>query len=193
MSSNRVVNEGDTVDYTLQFANSYDSVDSSYSQFSCGEDGNIAGLDHMFQHTYLRDIPYLKYVEVPITFADTDLCKGYNNIALRIMATCERPTTRSQVYQYEVEYNKSTGTVEIRYDQRRGAENSTFIIDEISWDPSSSSSSSSPSSSSSDGKCNCDTLGSGSEGYYSGYGGGVGGNGGGKAVTSVEVHLYSAY
>ena len=64
---------GDTVDYTLSFAKSYDG------EFSCGKPGNIAGLDHLFSHTYLRDIPYLEKVEIPITFAETELYWEYKN------------------------------------------------------------------------------------------------------------------
>ena len=148
----------------------------------------------MFQHTYLRDIPYLTTVEVPITFAETDLCAEYKNIVLQITATCERPTTRSQVYQYEVHYDESTGVIEVEYDKRRGAENSTAKIDEISWAPASISPPSAASMVDSS-NCNCNGMG-GSESYYSGYGGGVGGgavdggNGGGKATASVEVQLY---
>ena len=111
----------------------------------------------------------------------------YKDIALQITATCERPTTRSQVYQYEVEYNSSTGIVEVQYGKRRGAENSTFSIDEISWSPN-------PISSTlSDGNCNCNGLGDSPDSYYGGYGGGIGGgavnggNGGGKATADFEV------
>ena len=180
------------MDYTLQFSKSFDSVNkSSYTYFQCGGDGNIAGLDHMFQHTYIRDIPYLKTVEVPIAFADTDLCTSYKKIALQITATCERPTTRSEVYQYEVLYQEASGTIAVQYDKRRGAENSSAYIDEMSWEPAPPPSSSATSSTAAS-SCNCNGLSGGPESYYSGYGGGVGGgtanggSGGGKAIASVE-------
>ena len=118
------------MDYTLSFAKRYDKV------FSCGKPGNVAGLDHIFSHTYLRDIPYLEKIEIPITFADTELCWEYKDITLQITATCERPTTRSEVYQYAVKYDAATGSTTVLYDTLRGAENSTATIPLISWIPS---------------------------------------------------------
>lgn len=128
---------GDTADYRLKFLNSYDSVNkSSYEYFECGQPGNIAGLDHMFHHSFfIADIPYLKYVEIPVTFAETGLCSVYNKIDLQIMASCEMSTKKSQVYQYGEEYNPSTGEMNVQYDVRRAAENSTATIDKIIWDP----------------------------------------------------------
>ena len=126
-----------------------------------------------------------------MTFADTDLCLEYRDIELQITATCERPTTRSQVYQYEVEYNYESGVAEIRYDKRRGAENSTVTIDKISWNPSPSTA---PSSSAADAaSCKCNGLNGGDSYYGGGYGGGVGGGatdggtGGGIAIASVDL------
>jgi hypothetical protein len=138
----------------------------------------------MFSHTYIRDIPYLQLIEIPVSFADTDLCKDYNDISLQITATCERPSTRSEVYQYEIEYNFNTGVAEIQYDNRRGAEKSNEVINTLSWAPVDSI----PTDASSSSKCNCN-FGGASDGYYSGYGGGVGGigNGGGIAISSLEV------
>ena len=143
----------------------------------------------MFSHTYIRDIPYLQFIEIPVSFADTDLCQDYKDISLQITATCERPTTRSEVYQYEIEYNFNTGVAEIQYDNRRGAEKSNAVINTISWTPAESVPTASAETSSS--KCNCN-FGGASDGYYSGYGGGVGGigNGGGIAISSVEVGTY---
>lgn len=142
----------------------------------------------MFYHTYIRNIPYLEYIEVPVSFAETNLCSKYKDISLQITATCERPTTRSQVYQYEVGYNSSTGIVEIQYGKRRGAENSTFSIDELSWAPNQATSTSMD--------CNCNNgAGDSAESYYSGYGGGVGGgvvdggNGGGKSTSEYMVNI----
>eukprot|EP01036_Dinobryon_divergens_P028161 gene28161-37060_t len=178
---------GDTVDYTLQFKNSYDTADpTSYLNFACGQPGNIAGLDHMFSHTYIRDIPYLQFIEIPVSFADTDLCQDYKDISLQITATCERPTTRSEVYQYEIAYNFNTGVAEIQYDNRRGAEKSNAVINTISWTPAEPVTPAAEAISGS--KCDCN-FGGASDGYYSGYGGGVGGigNGGGIAISSVEV------
>ena len=122
-----------------------------------------------------------------MTFAETGLCSYYKGITLQITATCERPTTRSQVYQYEVAYNSASGIVEIQYDKRRGAENSTVIVPDMFWsandiDPTSNN------------NCDCSSAPGGSmDSYYSGYGGGVGGgasdggNGGGKAISGYEV------
>eukprot|EP01036_Dinobryon_divergens_P022997 gene22997-31306_t len=167
------------VDYTLSFAKSYDRT------FSCGSPGNIAGLDHIFYHTYLRDIPYLETIEIPITFAETELCWEYKEITLQITATCES----SEVYQYAVAYDSTKGTTTIQYDQLRGAENSTATIPLISWIPKQPTAS--PSSAS---NCDCSRYGvtgaSSAQGYYSGYmvegavEGAVGGSG--KAIASME-------
>ena len=186
---------GDAVDYTLSFAKSYDKA------FSCGSPGNIAGLDHIFYHTYLRDIPYLETIEVPITFAETELCWEYKDITLQITATCERPTTRSEVYQYAVVYDSAKGATTVQYDKLRGAENSTATIPLISWIPSKHPTTP-PSSSAAAGDCDCSRCGgagsSSAEGYYSGYGGGVGGGGAGggsgKAIASMEeVYTFRLY
>jgi hypothetical protein len=167
----------------LQFEHSYDTTNpATYTNFACGRPGNIAGLDHMFSHTYIRDIPYLQFIEIPIAFADTDLCQEYKEISLQITATCERPTTRSEVYQYEIAYNVNTGVAEMQYDRRRGAEKFAAAINRMSWDPAvpASTSAAEASASGSGTNCNCNFGGGGSEGYYSGYGGG-------KAISSVEV------
>ena len=111
--------------------------------FACGQPGNIAGLDHMFYHTFITSIPYLQYVEIPVSFAETGLCSVYKNVALQITATCERSAT---VYQYGVEYNPATGDMNVNYNERRTAENSTATIDTISWSSITSASSSSISS-----------------------------------------------
>ena len=126
---------GDMADYTIKFLNSFDTVNtSSYEYFACGKPGNIAGLDHLFHHSvFIPDIPYLQFVEIPITFADTGLCSTYKKIALQIIASCERKNQKSEVYQYGEEYNPLTGEINLNYDTRRAAENSTVTIDEISW------------------------------------------------------------
>jgi len=159
-------------------------------------------LDHLFYHTNIEKIPYLQFVEIPISFAETELCFDYKDIALQITATCERPTTRSQVYQYEVAYDSKTHTVSVQYDQLRGAENSTVTIPEISWDPSLPSYSHVSASASSDATGL--GLAAASSAYYGGAGGGdtyyggfegVTGGGatdgrsgdGGKRITSLEV------
>lgn len=122
-------------DYTLKFLNSFDTVNSSsFEFFACGKPGNIAGLDHFFHHSaFIADIPHLQFVEIPITFADTGLCLTYSKIVLQIIATCEMKNQKSEVYQYGEELNPLTGELNINYNIRRAAENSTVIIDEISW------------------------------------------------------------
>ena len=146
---------------------------------------------HIFYHTYLRDIPYLKKIEIPITFAETGLCGEYKDVTLQITATCERPTTRSEVYQYAVKYDSTAGSTTVLYDKLRGAENSSAMISLISWKPPAQ-------AANSEYDCSrCGVAGAASaEGYNSGYGGGVGGGavdgaggGSGKAIASVEVRF----
>lgn len=117
------------MDYTLQFNRTFDKGISNSSDVC--HVGNIAGLDYMFSHTYIRKIPYLSAVEVPVTFAATGLCRSFE-IDLHIIATCEMPSPGSDVYQYGVQYNPNTGGTEILYDYKRGPESSTIKLF-MSW------------------------------------------------------------
>jgi len=188
--------KGDMADYTLQFKNSFDTLaqEGDSTKFNCKVPGNIAGLDHVFYHSYLRSIPHNKKIEIPITFSETDLCTEYHDIVLQITATCERPSTRSQVYQYGLKFNGVTQLEELDYSVHREAESSAYTIQEISWKSFPPNLVTPPAATTATQDCNCATnSGSGGEGYYSGYGGGLGGgatdggNGGGIAITNIET------
>lgn len=95
--------------YTLDFAQKYDNYylngyqdETSSSQGHCGISGQRSGLTATFSQSTLQFLPYNQPVEIPFTVTEGRLCKAYKDISLIIIATCELPTSNSQIYQYGI-------------------------------------------------------------------------------------------
>ena len=117
------------------------STDSAYDDYlgsggdgnyTCGVSGQGSGLVVLFSSTDIQRIPYNNLVEVPFTVTHVyngpiSLCNEFNDIVLRITATCEQPSSSSDVYQYGVAYNQTTKQTTVMYDpaHRIYASNST--------------------------------------------------------------------
>ena len=131
----------DEVYYTLQVADPFDDYLGSGGDgnYTCGVSGQGSGLVVLLSSTDIERIPYLRQVEVPFTVTHVfngpiSLCNEFNDIRLRIIATCEQPTPHSAVYQYGVEYNPETHQTEVMYDPAHHiyASNSTATFS-VKW------------------------------------------------------------
>ena len=114
------LNVEDEVYYTLRFATAYDEYTVQGYQTAtedspvvlppagnCGTPGRRAGLVATFSETDLRRIPYGgSMVEIPFSVLagvnSINLCNKFKNFGVQLIATCEIPTSTSQVYQYNV-------------------------------------------------------------------------------------------
>jgi hypothetical protein len=130
----------DLVDYTLRFSATYDSYNpynddtvNGYGSAYCGP-GQRSGLVASFMSTDLRQIPHQQMVEVPfsVSLGYNSLCVTYTDIRLEIVATCEIPTSESQVYQYGVHLNPNTNEVSILYNTRIYASNASATFN-VEW------------------------------------------------------------
>ncbi len=124
----------DEVYYTLSTDSAYDDYLGSGGDgnYTCGVSGQGSGLVVLFSSTDIQRIPYNNLVEVPFTVTHVyngpiSLCNEFNDIVLRITATCEQPSSSSDVYQYGVAYNQTTKQTTVMYDpaHRIYASNST--------------------------------------------------------------------
>ena len=92
--------------YTLGFSQRFDIFNrNSYEAKGAGQCGTPyqkSGLVVSFSQTDLQRIPYNLLIEVPITVTQGQLCSKYNSIEVQIIATCEIPTSESQVFQYGI-------------------------------------------------------------------------------------------
>ena len=131
----------DEVYYTLQVAGPYDDYLASGGDgtYTCGVSGQGSGLVILFSSTDIQRIPYNRLVEVPFTVphvynGPVSLCNEFNDIELRLIATCEMATPSSEVYQYGVEYDDTTKQTVIKYDpaHRICASNSTATFS-VKW------------------------------------------------------------
>ena len=127
--------------YTLAVAGPYDDYLKSGGDgnYSCGVSGQGSGLVVIFSSTDIQRIPYNRLVEVPFTATHVyngpiSLCDEFNDIELRIIATCEQPSSSSAVYQYGVEYDEASKQTAIMYDpaHRIYASNSTATFS-VKW------------------------------------------------------------
>ena len=96
----------DEVYYTLGFSQRFDIFHRNAYEASgdgkCGTPYQKSGLVVSFSQTDLQRIPYNVLIEVPITVTQGPLCTKYNSIEVQIIATCEIPTSESQVFQYGI-------------------------------------------------------------------------------------------
>ena len=130
----------DEVYYILQLASYFDDYLASGGDgtYTCGVSGQMSGLSVSFSNTDLERIPYNRLVEVPFSVTNTAgsiaLCNVFNDIAVQIIATCEMPTSSSEVYQYGVEYDDAAKQTIIKYDpaHRIYASNSTATFS-VKW------------------------------------------------------------
>ena len=131
----------DEVYYTLEVAGPYDDYLASGGDgnYTCGVSGQGSGLVVLFSSTDIKRIPYNRLVEVPFTVTHVyngpvSLCTEFNDIELRLIATCEMPTPSSEVYQYGVAFNETTQQTAIVYDEdhRIYASNSTATFS-VKW------------------------------------------------------------
>ena len=113
----------DEVYYTLQVAGPFDDYLDSGGDgtYTCGVSGQGSGLVVLFSSTDIQRIPYNRLVEVPFTVTHVyngpiSLCTEFNDIELRLIATCEMPTPSSSVYQYGVEYDDAIKQTVVKYD-----------------------------------------------------------------------------
>ena len=126
------------MDYTLQYTNNYDNYyGAEWDPSKCGAPGVRYGLLTQFSETDLKHIPYKELIEIPIAFGGggngagiINLCETFKDIELQIMATCEIPTSNSQVYQYGID--PSTSAVSYDPARRLYAANSTAKFS-VSW------------------------------------------------------------
>ena len=92
--------------YTLGFSQRFDIFHRNAYEASgdgkCGTPYQKSGLVVSFSQTDLQRIPYNVLIEVPITVTQGPLCTKYNSIEVQIIATCEIPTSESQVFQYGI-------------------------------------------------------------------------------------------
>ena len=92
--------------YTLGFSQRFDVFHRNAYEASgdgqCGTPYQKSGLVVSFSQTDLQRIPYNLLIEVPITVTQGQLCSKYNSIEVQIIATCEIPTSESQVFQYGI-------------------------------------------------------------------------------------------
>ena len=131
----------DEVYYTLSTATNYDDYLNSGGDgnYTCGVSGQGSGLVVIFSNTDIQRIPYNRLVEVPFTVTHVyngpiSLCNEFNDIELRIISTCEIPSSSSAVYQYGVEYDEASKQTVIKYDpaHRIYASNSTATFS-VKW------------------------------------------------------------
>ena len=131
----------DEVYYTIQLTNYFDDYLTSGGDgaFTCGNDGQIAGLIVQFQQTDLQRIPYNRLVEVLFSVTNNQngavsVCNEFNNVGIEIIATCEMPSPSSAVYQYGVVYDDNAKQTVIMYDpaHRIYASNSTATFS-VTW------------------------------------------------------------
>ena len=129
----------DAVSYTLGLANSYDDYLKSGGDgnYTCGVPGQSSGVVVIFFSTDLRKIPYNHLVEVPFTVTrvyngPVSLCNEFNQLEVKLVATCEISTPNSYVYQYGVEYDESTRQSAVMYDAGHtiyaSSSNATFSV-----------------------------------------------------------------
>ena len=92
--------------YTLGFSQRFDifhrNAYEAKGTGQCGTPYQKSGLVVSFSQTDLQRIPYNVLIEVPITVTQGPLCTKYNSIEVQIIATCEIPTSESQVFQYGI-------------------------------------------------------------------------------------------
>ena len=92
--------------YTLGFSHRFDifhrNAYEAKGAGQCGTPYQKSGLVASFSQTDLQRIPYNVLIEVPITVTQGPLCTKYNSIEVQIIATCEIPTSESQVFQYGI-------------------------------------------------------------------------------------------
>ena len=131
----------DEVYYTLEVAGPYDDYLESGGDgnYTCGVSGQGSGLVVLFSSTDIQRIPYNRLVEVQFTATNVyngpiSLCNEFNDIELRLIATCEQPSSSSAVYQYGVEYDEASKQTVIKYDpaHRIYASNSTATFS-VKW------------------------------------------------------------
>lgn len=137
--------------YTLEFAAFFDPFyDTGYittddisgtpkKPGQCGYPGVRAGLQALFQSQTLNRIPFGSIVEIPMGLYNTyagdgspNLCLDYEQVQMRIIATCEYPSPSHSVYQYATSLDRSTGKIDVQYDQRVYALNSTATFS-VHW------------------------------------------------------------
>ena len=96
----------DEVYYTLGFSQRFDIFHRNAYEATgagqCGTPYQRSGLVVSFSQTDLQRIPYNLLIEVPITVTQGQLCTKYNSIEVQIIATCEIPTSESQVFQFGI-------------------------------------------------------------------------------------------
>ena len=131
----------DEVYYTLELSNYFDDYlrSGGDGNYTCGTPGQMSGLNVFFSHTDIERIPFNRLIEIPFTvtnnfYGPNGLCGEFNSIEVRLIATCERPRSSSQVYQYGVVYNETSKQVNIFYDpaHRIYASNSTATFS-VNW------------------------------------------------------------
>ena len=129
----------DAVSYTLGLAYSYDDYLKSGGDgnYTCGVPGQSSGVVVIFFSTDLRKIPYNQLVEVPFTVTrvyngPVSLCNEFNELEIKLIATCEISTSNSYVYQYGVEYDDSIKQTTVMYDPGHriyaASSNATFSV-----------------------------------------------------------------
>ena len=130
----------DEVYYTLRTSPFDDYLRSGGDgNYTCGVSGQQSGLVVVFSREDIYQIPYNRLVEVQFTVSNVlngplSLCDEFNDVQVQLIATCEIPTSNSQVYQYGVLYNTETKQTEILYNSadRIYASNSTATFS-VKW------------------------------------------------------------
>lgn len=131
----------DEVYYTLVVASAYDNYLQSGGDgnYTCGVSGQGSGLVVILSGTDIQRIPYNTLVEVPFTVTHVyngpiSLCDEFNDIELKLIATCEQPSSSSAVYQYGVTFDEVSKQTVIDYDpaNRIYASNSTATFS-VKW------------------------------------------------------------
>ena len=102
---------------------------------SCGQSQSILGLQFggIGLPLDMDKIPYGGKVEVPLSFTNDGYCNSFTGVSVKVIATCEQPSSNSQVVQYSVV--PGSFPVQIDYNISHGlfANNFTLAIPDFSW------------------------------------------------------------